>query len=144
MSNDFIHLAINNNNYALSFVNIHEVVYANQYKIHEVPLTKKEFIGLINIHGSVVAVLDLKQMLGFGKTKIKSENKLIIIKYEDENIALLVNDVFGVVNILQNDISQNFLELDDQLNKSISGFGLINDLKFLILDIDHLIKAVFI
>ena len=144
MGNDFIHLVINNNNYALSFVNIHEVVYANQYKIYEVPLTKKEFIGLVNLHGSIVAVIDLKQMLGFGKTKITSENKLIIIKYEDENIALLVNDVLGIVNILQNEISQNFLELDDKLKKSISGLGLINDLQFLILDIDYLIKAVFI
>ena len=143
MGNDFINIIIDNINYAISFVNIQEVVSINEYKIHKVPLTRKELIGLINLHGSVIAVIDLKQILEQKKTKVTSNNKLLIIELAGENVALIVDDVLGLISSSPDEISRDSMELDSELEKNITGIIMQDNKKFYILDTDMLAKKVF-
>ena len=143
MDNDFINIIIDNTNYVFSFVSIQEVVSINEYKIHKVPLTRKELIGLINLHGNIVAVVDLKQILVQKKTKVTSNNKLLIIELAGENVALIVDDVPGLISGSPDEISRDFIELDSKLLKNITGVIKQNNKEFFVLDTDALMNAVF-
>jgi len=56
-------------------------------------------LGIINFHGEVVPVLDLRRRLGDRGGALTCEQKLIIVKTARRAIALLADDVDGVRRI---------------------------------------------
>lgn len=55
--------------------------------------------GVVNLRGSVVAVVDLSDRLGFGPTEPSARHIIIIVMIEDQTIGLLADVVSDILTI---------------------------------------------
>jgi purine-binding chemotaxis protein CheW len=94
-------------------------------------------LGLINIEGEPIPVFDLRKRFGLPVREIELEDKLVIAQAANRRVALLVDEVVGVVEISRDEIvaPQTMLPALDQIEGIImlgSNIVLINSLeKFL-------------
>ncbi len=79
-------------------IDILQVQEINQHlEITTVPHTPDDVLGVINLRGEVVTVLDLRRILGMGESEITPQSRNFIIKAEEEHVGLLVDKVADVV-----------------------------------------------
>jgi purine-binding chemotaxis protein CheW len=62
--------------------------------VHHAP---EYVLGVINLRGRIVTVLDLKSKLGFAAGPIGGESRIIIVDSEDEYVGLLVDTIADVI-----------------------------------------------
>jgi chemotaxis signal transduction protein len=55
--------------------------------------------GVIDVHGSVVPVIDLQQHLGMGSTPFGLYTPILLVQQGERSIALVVSEVIGVVGV---------------------------------------------
>jgi twitching motility protein PilI len=68
--------------------------------ISEVPLTQKWFLGLANIRGNLISVIDLACFCGMPRTQIDKESRIIAFGSTlSFNSGLLVSRVMGLRNV---------------------------------------------
>lgn len=67
-----------------------------------VPKAKEYIAGLINIRGNIVPAVDMSKLLKLDKELVR--NKLILIRHNEQPIALMVDDVDDVINISEDNI----------------------------------------
>ncbi|MEN6452280.1 MAG: chemotaxis protein CheW [Thermoguttaceae bacterium] len=54
--------------------------------------------GVVNLRGEVVTVLDLRYILGLGRTKIENSTRNVVVNAGGERLGLLVDRIADVVN----------------------------------------------
>ena len=86
--------------YTIDTKNVIEI--DNMLPLTKVPNAKAHVIGLANLRGSVVPVIDIKMILNIPRKE--PEAKIIIINYNGEKIAISVNDIDEVIDITEDNI----------------------------------------
>lgn len=112
--------------------------------ITEVPLTQDWFLGLTNIRGNLVSVVDLAHMQGQPATPIDKESRIVAFAPAlSFNSALLVSRVMGLRNVsemeLQSDgttadtpwASQRYVDRDAQVWTELNLSLIVQDPQFL-------------
>ena len=56
-------------------------------------------IGIINLRGKIVTVIDLSSKLGLGDSSISEASKIIIVEWKGEHIGLLIDSISDVIDI---------------------------------------------
>jgi purine-binding chemotaxis protein CheW len=92
--------------FAISSSHITEIV---EYPaITKVPMTHEAILGVANIRGSIVGIIDLSVLLWKQATLLTPRTSVIIIQTQNEgekvNIGLLVDEIFEVDNLPESDI----------------------------------------
>lgn len=92
--------------FAVNSADIAEIV---EYPaITKVPMSHKAILGVANIRGSIVGVIDLSVLLWSQTTHLTPRTSVIIMHTHNEgekiNIGLLVDEIFEVDNLPQSDI----------------------------------------
>jgi len=59
----------------------------------------RQFIGVVNVRGMVVPVMDLELRFGRKSGNFSLGDYLLVLGYEDRSVALVVNDVLGVQKV---------------------------------------------
>ncbi len=112
--------------------------------ITPVPKTKKFILGVINLRGNIVPVVDLKKMLDLSDEKDDEQKFILVIDSELGNIGLMVDEIEGANTIELNDIQPapiNAIGID---SKYITGVVMAKDEEsgekrlLILLDIDKL------
>lgn len=102
--------------------------------ITRVPKAPNYIKGLINLRGNVISLLDINLLLDIDK-KEKDQNNIIILKLEDEEVGITVDEVNEVL-----DIDESCIERIDDTNKSyIKGVINFKDRIVTLIDIDKLL-----
>jgi purine-binding chemotaxis protein CheW len=68
--------------------------------IMHLPGTPNFIEGIINIHGNLVCVIDLKCLFGLPKVVQDDLNKILIINYDDVQIGILADSISGVGSVM--------------------------------------------
>ncbi len=55
--------------------------------------------GVINLRGDVVTVIDLRKLLGLANTSITPKSRNLVLEWQGQRLALLVDEVSDVVDI---------------------------------------------
>ncbi|MBI4042191.1 MAG: purine-binding chemotaxis protein CheW [Deltaproteobacteria bacterium] len=81
-----------------------------------VPGTPSFFLGLANMRGELIAVIDLKRFLGLSPSPIPSsavtsEKKLIVVSHEQNQWGLLADAVAGLRNVPEKRLQTSLLTL---------------------------------
>ena len=97
--NQYILFNINNQNYYMDLKYIKEFITAKRLNIKKLPYTKDYIRGIINVHGEIITLLDLKRFLNNELTHINENSKIIITEGKNFNLALLVDDVKSIRNL---------------------------------------------
>ena len=56
-------------------------------------------LGIINLRGKIVTIVDLAKKLELSRSRITGESRIIIIQWHDEYVGLLVDRVFDVMYV---------------------------------------------
>ena len=129
--------------FALEITKVREVLdYIN---ITKVPRTPEFMLGVINLRGNVVPVVDLRLTLGMPETERTVNTCIVIVEIqigtETIQIGALADQVQEVVNISAADISPP-PKLGIKLNTEfIEGMGKHDDRFLIILNIDKVLTA---
>jgi purine-binding chemotaxis protein CheW len=63
----------------------------------KVPQAPDYMVGILNLRGQIVTIIDLGQKLGLGNVEISNESRNIIINAPGEHVGLLVSRISDVV-----------------------------------------------
>ena len=72
--------------------------------ITPVPQTPPHFLGIINLRGSVISIMDLRAKFGI-KSGTKEETTVIILDFGDYQLGVVVDHVDSVVSLTPSQIS---------------------------------------
>lgn len=89
---------LNQQIYGLPILDVQEVL--SQFDIEPVPGTDPQVLGVINLRGTVVTVLDLRRRLGAEVTEVNDTSRVIIIDHGAERFGLLVDHVADVRKVV--------------------------------------------
>ncbi len=79
-------------------------------KITKVPMMQSFIMGITNIRGNVIPVIDLSDRLGLGKTEILKKTCIVIVQAKSEttsiDIGILIDSINQVIDITQENIEK--------------------------------------
>src|SRR5690606_41846144 len=79
---------------------------AKPYDTTLVPRTPNFLVGIGNVRGLVMPVLDLPTRLRLGRAQMSREARVLIVRYEGEHFALVVDRVLEVLPIAPEDLEE--------------------------------------
>ncbi|MFY9426529.1 MAG: chemotaxis protein CheW [Caldicoprobacterales bacterium] len=126
--------------YAIPILKINEIIRLKGISIAEVPDTHEYVLGIINLRGEVIPLMDLRLRFGMPKKDLDSNHRVIIVNIQDKNIGLLVDSVSEVAEIHHEDIVQPPEEISNINTQYITGVAKHKERIFVILDIDNIIS----
>lgn len=109
-------------------------------RITRIPNSPKYILGLINLRGDVIPVVDLSMKLGFKSNKINDSNRIIIVKEEEIVAGLMVDSSSEVLEISQDDIDKPPVSKSNELLDYVEGIGKTKERIILILNLKKLLK----
>ena len=134
----YVGFALGDVNYALTLASVERVVDA--VWVTPLPDAPNVILGVINVQGQIVPVVDIRQRFGLIARDIGCDDKLIIAKSLSGRLALIADTVVGVVEYADTDIIAGEsivpgMVYTDAIAKNHDGVVLIHDLdKFLSLN----------
>jgi purine-binding chemotaxis protein CheW len=96
--------------------------------------------GVINLRGEIVTVIDLHKKFNMSPNETDDDTQVVVVRYEEECIALLVDNIFDVVNAHQYDISTPPSNIDGISAAFINGVYRMEKDLVIVLDLDELLK----
>lgn len=88
---------VENQHYALDILRVQEVLASAE--IEPVPGTPPAVMGVINLRGRIVTVVDLRRCLGFAAASAEGPCCVIVAELEDEPVGLRVDGIAEIHNI---------------------------------------------
>lgn len=79
----------------MDILNIQEI--NKQMEMTTVPQAPDYVMGILNLRGQIVTVIDLEKKLNLGKTELNDMSRNIIVTAQDEYIGMLVSRISDVV-----------------------------------------------
>jgi len=72
-----------------------------------VPGVKSWVVGVANVRGSLLPILDMKSYLLGEDIKQRQRGRVIVINYKGFNTGLIVEEVYGMRHFTENDVSKD-------------------------------------
>ncbi len=110
------------------------------FDITKVPQAPDYVVGILNLRGRIVTVIDLGKKIGLSEIKKSKDNRNVIVNSEDEHIGLIVDSISDMVRGGQEDIKEAPSNLSGIKGKFFSGVLKTRDNLVGILDIDEVLK----
>jgi purine-binding chemotaxis protein CheW len=86
---------IDNQQFAFNLTSIERVISA--VEITPLPNMTHHIMGLINMHGQMISVFNLRVILGLSNRDIDPEDQFMICKTRDKTVALWVDNVQEII-----------------------------------------------
>ena len=120
---EIIEVNINNEKYAFDIKYINEVFKPK--KVTPLPCTPSFIIGIINYRGKILSAIDIRNFIGFtNDTKDSYEvREVIIVKVNDFEVGILVDNILGYYSISLEEIQKNVLTITDEKKEFFIGIA---------------------
>lgn len=124
--------------YGINVMQVQEVVRLPE--IAPVPGAPSSVMGIINLRGNVVTVIDTRQRFGLSAREPDDSTRIVITEVDNQVIGILVDSVAEVVNLSTSEIetSPNLGE-DNESSKYIQGLYSNNDEILILVDVNKLL-----
>lgn len=104
-------------------------------KITRVPKAQSYFLGVINVRGEVIPVMSMRRRLNLENDTFTSKSRIIILKFEQDLVGVVVDEVKEVVNLKEADIEKVEHNSKDIKSSFINGVGKYDDQLISLFDI---------
>lgn len=99
----YLSFNVGKEHYAIPLLTVREVIGLPE--ITPVPFTPNYFLGIMNLRGQIISVVDLRLKLGFAAGKNTSETAIIICDLGTTSLGVVVDSINAVVAPKENEIS---------------------------------------
>lgn len=93
---------LDNETYGINVMDVQEVLRYTE--ISRVPGAPSYVLGIINLRGKVVTVMDTRQRFGLKSSDVHDDSRIVIIEAGKQVIGILVDSVSEVVYLRQSEI----------------------------------------
>jgi purine-binding chemotaxis protein CheW len=130
--NRYLCFNLGSEGFSLPLLAVREVIGVPE--ITAVPQTPAHFLGIMNLRGLIISVLDLRIKMGI-KPIVSDETAVIILDLGDYNLGVVVDQVNAVIQLAENEISEKPHMDSSKINDSVTGVFRKDDRLVLLLDI---------
>ena len=110
---------LDNETYGINVMQVQEVLRYTE--IAPVPGAPAYVLGIINLRGNVVTVIDTRQRFGLYNAEITDNSRIVIIEADRQVVGILVDSVAEVVYLRQSEIETAPNVGNDESAKFIQG-----------------------
>jgi purine-binding chemotaxis protein CheW len=93
---------LENEKYGINVMQVQEVLRVTE--IAPVPGAPSYVLGIINLRGNVVTVIDTRSRFGLTSTEMDDSTRIVIIEAEEQVVGILVDSVAEVVDLKASEI----------------------------------------
>jgi len=124
-------------NYGIAVMQVQEVLRMTE--ITPVPGAPEYVLGIINLRGNVVTVIDTRQRFGLPPQEVDDASRIIIIESGEQVVGLLVDSVAEVVYLKGSEIESSPNVGSDDSSKYIQGVHSDNGELLILVDVNKLL-----
>ena len=128
---------LRNEEYGVSILSVQEI--RNLTDITRVPFSADFIKGVINLRGSVLPVIDLKQRLGIADTPYTENTRIVTVNVDDLHVGMLVDAVTEVLTIDKKPIDSKKAINNRENTHFLSGIGNVNGRLIIMLNLEEII-----
>jgi purine-binding chemotaxis protein CheW len=133
---------VDNELYGIDVMQVKEVLRFSE--ITPVPGADSSVLGIINLRGNVVTVIDTRQMFRMPPAQPDDETRVIVVEFnESEVIGLVVDSVDEVLNLPQNEVDRAPNASSDESSKRfVQGVCYHNSMLIILLDLSKMLLSI--
>lgn len=128
---------LENETYGINVMQVREVLRYSE--IAPVPGAPSYVIGIINLRGNVVTVVDTRERFGLPSTDITDNTRIVILETENQVVGILVDAVAEVVYLRQSEIEVAPNVGNEDNARYIQGVSHKNDELLILIEIKNLL-----
>lgn len=129
---------LDNETYGINVMQVQEVLRYTE--IAPVPGAPPYVLGIINLRGNVVTVIDTRLRFGLDTTEITDNSRIVIIETENQVVGILVDAVAEVVYLRQSEIESTPNVGNDETAKFIQGVCHKNEELLILVDLEKMMS----
>lgn len=133
---ELVSLQSSNQGYCIEITSIREIRRWNS--VTPLPNSDPAILGVMNLRGAVIPILDLAARLGMSKTEIGERSVVVVIALEQRVIGLLVDVVSEILSIEEALIKPNPTQNRDEAVNPIVGLLSVGDQMMKVLNVASL------
>jgi purine-binding chemotaxis protein CheW len=124
--------------YGIEIDQIQEII--NLQKVFPVPRAPNSIMGVINLRGNIVPVIDIKPILKLPLWKQDINSRIVLINADSNMIiGIVVDEIGDVVSLTGSKIEPLDIKKDDERSKYLTGISKLPDKVLVILDARRII-----
>ena len=123
--------------YGVSILNVQEI--RNLTDITRVPFAADFIKGVINLRGSVLPVIDLKQRLGLEQTPYTESTRIVTVMVDDLQVGMLVDAVTEVFTIKSKPVDPKKAVNGKEIARFLSGIGNMDGRLIIMLNLEEIV-----
>lgn len=135
-SKPWLTFLVDNEIYAVDALETQEVLLQNQ--VTPVPNSAPYILGVINVRGTIVAVIDARAALGLPPTEVTEQTRIVLFKVHNERLGLLVDSVTEIVSIKDSDIDSTAITVEG--NDYVMGVHFHQEKLHILLSVEKLLS----
>ena len=112
-----------------------------QLDVTRVPHAPETVLGVINLRGEVVTVVDIRTLLNMPKREITDQCRCVVIHSQDELVGVLVDRVADILSIPQDEIDPAPANIDGVEGRFFQGVHALDNGVVVLLDVEQLLEA---
>lgn len=129
---------LENEKYGIKVMQVQEVLRMTE--IAPVPGAPHYVLGIINLRGNVVTVVDTRRRFGLPDAEADDETRIVIIEADNNVVGILVDSVAEVVDLQASEIETAPNVGNDESSKYIQGVSSRDDELLILVDVNKLLS----
>lgn len=129
---------LDNEKYGIKVMQVQEVLRMTE--IAPVPGAPHYVLGIINLRGNVVTVIDTRRRFGLSDAESDDETRIVIVEADNNVVGILVDSVAEVVDLKTSEIETAPNVGNDESSKYIQGVSSRNDELLILVDVNKLLS----
>lgn len=134
---EWVTFLLDNEKYGVNVMEVREVL--KNTEIAPVPGAPDFVLGIINLRGNVVTVMDTRKRFGLPPAESTDATRIVIIEREEQTVGMMVDGVAEVVDLPQSQIETAPNVGNDHSAKYIQGVSKQGDELLILIDLDKLL-----
>lgn len=137
--NQYIVFSLTDEQFGVNVKQAKEIIPVNQFT--HIPNSPDYVMGVIDLRGEIIPIIDLKKKLGLSVNNLETENqKIIIVEINNSFIGMLVDNVNEMLRMYEDEIAKA-PNITKGINKNyITGVGRMNNELLILLDLDKILS----
>jgi len=128
---------LDNETYGINVMQVQEVLRYTE--IAPVPGAPNYVLGIINLRGNVVTVIDTRSRFGLPSAEITDNSRIVIIESDENVVGILVDSVAEVVYLRSSEIDSTPNVGTEESTKFIQGVSNRDDELLILVDLNKLL-----
>ena len=124
--------------YGINVMQVQEVLRVSE--IAPVPGAPAYVLGIINLRGNVVTVIDTRQRFGLPSKEMDDSSRIVIVESSDQVVGILVDSVAEVIDLQLSEIESAPNVGTEDSSRFIQGVASQNDELLIIIDLNKLLS----